>query len=254
MIGKTRSSSDRGQVVPWNMRKSELADSVFEDFNGDSFGGWSVTGDAFGERPTRAGDVRLENSDNPGRMISVTPGQAHSGLVSTRLRGVLRSRTFTIEKRSFTTELLDAGDSQRRDRRLRKDPVPDLRRPDNDRKPWRSAKMDYARCRMWMGHTAYLEIADGDVADYQGAETRMHDGLGYVVVDEIRMSNKSAGPVPGEVDPTTVDLADVISALRVRVRRLSPSASRRSWPTSLSLEAQIPDPTLVLAIADGTGR
>ena len=45
---------------------------------------------------------------------------------------------------------------------------------------------------MWLGHTAYLEIADGSIVDLQGGTTQLHDGQGYVAVDEIRMSNQPA--------------------------------------------------------------
>ena len=45
---------------------------------------------------------------------------------------------------------------------------------------------------MWLGHTAYLEIADGSIMDFQGGTTQLHDGHGYVAVDEIRMSNHPA--------------------------------------------------------------
>ncbi len=107
---------------------------------------------------------------------------------------------------------------------------------------------------MWMGHAAYLEIADGDVADYTGAVTRMQDGQGYVAVDEIRMSNESAHPdSSGEVDPVTVDLAEVISDMRAGGSSLADRLASAVAEVR-SVEAQIPDPTLALAIADGTGH
>ena len=37
---------------------------VFEDFNRDQFDGWFVTGDAFGERPTRGGDLQFDRDGN----------------------------------------------------------------------------------------------------------------------------------------------------------------------------------------------
>ena len=75
-------------------------EGVFEDFDRDDYGDWHVTGDAFGRRPTRRGrrPDRPRLADRParsGRRRAV----AHSGLVSDRLQGVLRSRTFTIESR-----------------------------------------------------------------------------------------------------------------------------------------------------------
>ena len=66
----------------------------------DRFDGWFVTGDAFGDRPTRAGDFRFDRrTRHDARWSRSRPGLAHSGMVSDRLQGVLRSRSFTIESR-----------------------------------------------------------------------------------------------------------------------------------------------------------
>ncbi len=231
------------------------ADSVFEDFNRDSFDGWSVTGHAFGDRPSRAGDVRLEISGHPSRLVSVAPGQAHSGLVSDRLRGVLRSRTFTIENRYIHYRVAGRGailnvvvDGYEKIR----DPIyGGLTTSVNHGDQPRWITQDVG---MWMGHMAYLEIADGDVADFTGAATRIQDGLGYLAVDEIRMSNEPGHPrSSGEVDPVTVDIPEVISALRTSAASLADRLAS-AFAEARSIEAQIPDPTLALAIADGTGQ
>src|SRR5262249_18531213 len=69
----------------------------FEDFRRPTYQGWHVTGDAFGPRPSQAGDFVV---GEPSRPISpLVPGGAHSGLLSRRLQGELRSRTFTIDRR-----------------------------------------------------------------------------------------------------------------------------------------------------------
>ena len=67
-------------------------------------------------------------------VVSVAPGLAHSGLVSDRLHGVLRSRSFTIEARFI--HFLACGNGGRIsvvDRRIREDPLADLRRVDHGR-------------------------------------------------------------------------------------------------------------------------
>jgi len=71
---------------------------VFEDFSKSDFSGWQVSGPAFGSRPSRAGDFVL--GADPGRPIEqlAPAGAAHSGLISPKLRGSIRSRTFTIDK------------------------------------------------------------------------------------------------------------------------------------------------------------
>jgi hypothetical protein len=106
---------------------------------------------------------------------------------------------------------------------------------------------------MWLGHTAYLEIADGAVANYHGATTGRHEGLGYITVDEIRMSDLRTPPTtPQPESATSVDLDERIADL---------SATQPAWAGRLAsavdqaraIDRQIPDPMLALAIADGTG-
>ena len=77
------------------------ADEVFADFDGADFGGWIGTGRAFGTEAVAPGDlVRAdgaidENSRRPGlRPAGVSA--AHSGRLALKLRGALRSPTFTI--------------------------------------------------------------------------------------------------------------------------------------------------------------
>jgi len=55
--------------------------------------GWFVTGQAFGSGP-----VWEPWLDERGRLRAFPVPVAHSGLVSSRLQGTLRSRTFVIEK------------------------------------------------------------------------------------------------------------------------------------------------------------
>jgi hypothetical protein len=79
-------------------RTREQGTVVFEDFAKRDFSGWQVSGPAFGSRPSRAGDFVL--GTEPGRPIEqlAPPGAAHSGLISPKLRGSIRSKAFTIDK------------------------------------------------------------------------------------------------------------------------------------------------------------
>jgi hypothetical protein len=230
------------------------AEAVFEDFDGDRFAGWSVTGDAFGDRPSRPADLRLDLSGKTARLIAVAPGLAHSGLVSDRLRGVLRSRTFPIVARYIHYRVAGRGGTLN----VVVDGFEKIRDPIyggltmtvnvGDTPRWVTQDVG-----MWIGQTAYLEIADGAVADYHGATTQRHAGLGYLAVDEIRMSNRRTPPAPRGGDASiAVDLDQAIAALRAA---RSPLADRLTAAVGLarSLEERIPDPTLALAIADGTG-
>ena len=65
--------------------------TLFEDFNGDSFGPWFVSGHAFGQSPTHHRQWR-PTTDGP----LVPAGVAHSGTLSNKLQGALRSPTFEI--------------------------------------------------------------------------------------------------------------------------------------------------------------
>jgi hypothetical protein len=96
--------ANRERLAAEMARRRELAESreaqsvAFTEFGGSSFGRWRTTGPAFGERPARAGDLVLgETADRP-ILEFAQPGAAHSGLIAPKLRGVLRSESFTIEK------------------------------------------------------------------------------------------------------------------------------------------------------------
>ena len=105
------------------------------------------------------------------QVIAVKPGQAHSGLISDRLRGVLRSRSFTIESRFV--HWLVAGRGGRINvvvdgfEKIR-DPIYGVltRKIDvGDQPRWVTQDLG-----MWLGHSAYLEISDGGTIDFDGAE------------------------------------------------------------------------------------
>jgi hypothetical protein len=71
---------------------------VFENFGKPNFVGWQISGPAFGIRPSRAGDfVPGTNVERPIEQMA-PHGAAHSGLISPKLRGSIRSRTFTVDK------------------------------------------------------------------------------------------------------------------------------------------------------------
>jgi len=229
---------------------------VFEDFNGDSYGGWFVTGDAFGDRPSRAGDFRLDAGGQTARLVPVEAGQAHSGLLADRLQGVIRSPSFVIE--NCYIHYLVAGRGGRINvvvdnyEKIR-DPIYGgltIRVDHGDELRWVTQDVG-----MWLGHTAYLEIADGAAVDYSGTTSRLDDGLGYIAVDEIRMSSLPApGNVPGHPAEGSkgLELDAVIAALRpastAKADRLAAVLNE-----ARAIEARLPAPMLALAIADGSG-
>jgi hypothetical protein len=74
---------------------------VFEDFHKGTYQDWFVTGEAFGTDPSRMSDMVFQPDPRLPVKGLVGAGVAHSGRVSTKLRGVLRSRTFTIPQRKI---------------------------------------------------------------------------------------------------------------------------------------------------------
>ena len=240
---------------------------MFEDFDKSSYAGWTNSGPAFGDAPTRPGSARVgQNGLDP------TPtGVAHSGVTSDRLQGVLRSRTFKIEKAKI--HVLAWGRSGRINvvvdgfEKIR-DPIYGslLKHVDDESSRWITLDVN-----MWLGHRAYLELSDGATLDYSGARTRYLSGEGYLAVDEIRFSDE--GPPPIAQAPNLAKL-DATLALWKTGRRGSTAedaAIQRFLvandlvdrdpvqDTSLlkryrEVEATIATPQLAPAILDGTGE
>ncbi len=242
---------------------------IFERFDGPDYAPWTTTGQAFGTRPTQPGDWR------PGEQgpIPVEPGLAHGGLVSNRLFGVLRSPTFTIEHPFVIFR------ARGREGRLNVvvDGFEKIRSPiygglttSVNSDDWRWHVMDV---RMWIGHRAYIEASDGATVDYTGGRTRYVPGNGYLAIDEVRFSDEAR--TPGSPPRMNLALAQKLSdsvnstliAWRAGQRDHTGRAEALGWmieqgllavepdsrmPQYREIEAKIPDPTLALAILDGT--
>jgi hypothetical protein len=292
--GGSSFTSRRDQLVEQiNARRKESDQSsiVFEDWSAATFTerGWSVSGDAFSTGPTGVGEFRVQNA----RLVPVAPGFAHSGLVSDRLQGVLRSKTFTIEQKKI--HYLAAGRGGRINlvidgyEKIR-DPIYgglSLRIDHGDLPRWYVQDVS-----MWLGHHAYVEIADGGVVEFNGPQSSHVSGDGWVAVGEIRFSNAARLASPVELtlellDDREVDgpekLADryekVIEqaladcrAVRFRFgRQGSERLAALGWLMARDfvrveglpraqfvryqeVESRIPPPTLALAMADGDGE
>ncbi len=263
----TRSKLDPDRLSRWvhvlkaigTVRDAEEAGGsvVFEDFSGPSLGDWTVSGDAF-TRPTGPGAFRVGDAGP----IPVPPGVAHSGLVSDRLEGVLRSRTFPIEHKYI--HLLTWGRSGRIN--LIVDGFEKIRDPiyggltagvDSPAPKW--VTIDAS---MWIGHNAYLELGDGAMADFTQGTTRYYPGNGFLAVDEIRFSD---APPPGRTSsPSLEEVAIAAGAAPSRrdgkVAAFFAENGLIAAGTDLSAligsyrqaESTITPPALGLAILDGT--
>ncbi len=222
--------------------RSDDRSILFEDFESADFNRWTVTGEAFGSAPSREGDFSLHWNGPVPLAVPAAAGQAHSGLVSDRLQGVLRSRSFLIEKR-FIHYLASGRTGQLN---LVVDGFEKIRDPiygglttevRGDRLRWYTQDVS-----MWIGHRAYVELSDGGTVDYRGGQTRYFDGSGALAVDEIRFSDQGPpGPLPAATDPVEL-----------------PVTGNRALAAALAkfkeIEAQVPPPTLAVAIVDGTGE
>jgi hypothetical protein len=177
---------------------------VFADFKRNGYRDWFVTGDAFGDGPSGTADVILQPEKMPPVRQLVGAGLAHSGLVSGKLQGALRSRTFTIDKkyiwyavsgRGGRVNLIIDGFQQIRD------PiyggltfVP----PADDRFTWHRQDVG-----MWLGQRAYIEVLD--------------DAPGHIALDRIVFSDAGHPEAPPNAlllrlldDPAVID-ADVLA-------------------------------------------
>jgi hypothetical protein len=194
-------------------RKSSV---LYKSFSDGDFNGWFVTGNAFGDRPTRAG----EWDSIAGGAHIVHPGVAHSGMLAGQLRGVLRSPTFTLTR----PEILYHAAGRAGKIRL----IIDGFRIDEfnpllfagaifgvdtgGQFVWHRQAQDIGR---YVGHQAHIEIID--------------DGDGWVAVDEIRFADKDA-PLPLD-EPSTLSRA-VLNDPKVT----SPDALATAYADKLGIE------------------
>lgn len=164
-IDSNRAEAERGVLT------------VFEDFKQPGFAGWFVTGEAFGTGPERTSRPQFTEKSASGCVSD--DGAAHSGALSPRLEGTLRSRTFTIEKPRIWYHLAGRGTKIN----LIIDGFQKIRSPiyggltispaSADKWQWQSQEVS-----KWVGHTAYIEILD--------------EGPGFIAVDEIVFSDAGA--------------------------------------------------------------
>jgi hypothetical protein len=153
LVQRLRAETDR-------CAEQERHDTVLADFRTQDYRDWFVSGEAFGSGPSRAGDVVLQN--RPGRLVRqlVGPGFAHSGLVSPRLQGVLRSPTFVIGKKKVLYHGFGRGTRVNLiidGYQLIRDPIyggltVHLK---GDEPAWYVQDVS-----MWLGHRAYVEVLD----------------------------------------------------------------------------------------------
>jgi hypothetical protein len=201
--------------------------TVFADFSKDAWAQWFTTGEAFGDGPSRAGDVMLQTGPQPVR-ARVPPGLAHSGTLSTMLQGSLRSPTFTITHKHI--HYLIAGRQARV--RLVLNGLQLIQNPiygnlvfavDNDTLHWRSQDLS-----MWIGQRGYVEILD--------------DGPGYAALAAVLFSD--GGPPPLAVSPPLPAAVPLDGDAQQKLNALATEFHE--------MENALPAPRRGLATADGS--
>ena len=194
---------------------------VFENFDGESYSDWFVTGQAFGVGPVRDGEVRVD-----GDSVTAPPrGTAHSGRVSKRLEGALRSRTFEITKKKIWYRM--SGDGATVNliidgfQKIRAPIYGGLKIKVAERKP----KWFVQDVGEWVGHRAYIEFLD--------------EGEEQICVDEVWFSDGGKPPTVEAAEEPGVAIAGEASESIEEYKRI---------------ERKIPKPRRVMAMADGTGE
>ena len=164
-------------------------------FSDADFGaGWRVTGQAFGAGPITAPHAAaLAHFDQP----TTQAGIAHSGSLSPRLRGVLRSPDFPLDRRRVWVRT--AGKDTRI--RLVIDEFHFIQNPIygglqiGAGKPEQPGWQEF-HVEMWQGHRAYLEFID--------------ENDGWIAVDRVALSD--GGPPPDAPHPFVVATVGMSSA------------------------------------------
>ena len=185
-------------------------------FDGGSFEGWTASGWAFGDAPLACGDRFAPDGAAPHTAVG---GWAHSGALSGRLHGTLRSPTFTVPEHGIGVRCAGAGCRVRlvvdgyylddRNALLFENFLQAVDHPGE----WRTHAWD---ARRYAGEQAYLEVID--------------DGDGFVAIDWV-----SLGIVTG---------ADLQPA---------PFPCAPAEASAAAKAVDVPAPVRVLAMEDGTG-
>lgn len=252
-------------------RDSLAATELFIDFSKADLDGWYITGEAFANQPTRAGDQQLLEQAPFSRV-----GAAHSGRFGKRLHGVLRSPTFVLNHKRVHYKLTG------KDARVRlivdgytMDEFNSLLFVDAEKKNvdtdgqslWISQVQDIYH---YVGHRAHIEIID--------------HGAGFAALEQIRFSDEE-NPVdaPHELNlrvmvtrPQTQEALfgsyvaeiqqcvtafkagdarnwqiDVVNWLVSRDAIEQPEDAKRLSKEVAERNAAIPKPLPVIALADG---
>ena len=181
-------------------KPSERPDIVFDDFESETYGGWSVTGKAFGSGPVEAARMPSYQGDvgARGKRLVNSHGSAPGNSVEERdaAIGRLTSPLFTIE-RNYITFLIGGGAHEGKTcMNLLVDGTIVLSATGPNANRLQPMSWDVRR---WMGKTGRIEIVDEETGAW-----------GNIGVDDIVFSDRPRvplGPLAEEPDFGTLGLA-----------------------------------------------
>ena len=197
-------------------------------FDRGTFDGWTASGWAFGDAPVNCGDRIAPDGHAP---VTVAGGWAHSGALTDKLQGTLRSPTFTVPEIGIGVRcagskcrlrlVVDGYYLDDHNPLLFENFTHGVDHPNE----WRTHAWDAKR---YAGEQAYIEVID--------------DGDGCIAVDWV-----SLGMVTGkDLEPAPFEGARGVTGNAV-------AGSGRAAGTAPAPTIDIPAPTRVLAMEDGTG-
>lgn len=182
----------RAEPAPEADRPAKRPDIVFDDFEKDSYEGWTVTGTAFGAGPVEISKIPSYQGDvgGQGKRVVNSHASAPGGNVAEKdaATGTLTSRPFVLE-RNYITFLIGGG--AHKDKtciNLRVDDKVVLSATGKNDNRMLPHSFDV---RPWAGKTAVLQIVD----DEKG-------GWGNIGIDDIVLSDERRGPAPALAERT----------------------------------------------------
>jgi hypothetical protein len=210
---------------------------------------WRATGAAFSGGLGKSLDVVAESANLPVAKRILRTTTAHSGLLSPKLQGVLRSPTFEITAPKLWYRLYGSGGKVRLvidGLQLIRDPIyGGLEFGSGTIEPhWHEQNLS-----KWIGHRAYVELVD--------------DGDGFLALEQLLFSDT----MPADYSPEMLAAAERAAVVAEALPQLEASTattneqhlalSRRSVELAekqREIEARITPPNTAPAMADGTAE
>ncbi len=195
-----------GALVELKARDAQAAAARHRDGDVDlcdlathGFSGWFSEEQAFGAAPSLPGDFLPGNSPvRPVLTFFRSGAWAHTGALSRKLQGTLRSPTFEIAHRYLHVRC--AGRQARVNVNIEhyvmiQDPLYGTLRwvPDSDGAEWHTFDLG-----MWKGRRAYVEFADTTTPDLHSSAPKGVGADGYLALSRAVLSDQGA---PTSIDP-----------------------------------------------------